>query len=762
MFRGVRWCVTTLCIAAALTQDSPAQPIYEPYSIATLAGSSGYGSADGVGANARFEHPWAVALDQSGNLFVADTDNHTIRKITPAGVVSTFAGLAGYRGASDGTGRAARFDKPIGLAVDPEGYIYVADYGSNTIRKITPAGAVTTVAGLAGMSGSADGVGAIARFYNPQGVAVDQDRNVYVADAGNHTIRKITPAGAVSTLAGQAGAYGSTDGPGATARFALPRDVATDNSGDVYVADASNSTIRKITPAGVVSTLAGSPGVRGSADGIGSAARFNNPQGICVDRASGVLYVADTGSRKIRRINAAGDVSTFAGSGDGGYADGPPGAAQFSYPTGVAVDAGGNAYVADYYNNLIRKVAASGTVSTLAGSFANGGTADGAGGAARFNYPEDLAVNPAGEVFVADSGSSTIRKITPAGVVTTFAGSPLQQGSVDGTGTAARFFGPRGIAADRSGNLYVADTYNQIIRKISPAGVVSTIAGAVGSFGSTDGTGSTARFYYPEGIEVDGDGNIYIGDTRNHTIRKITPAGVVSTVAGLAGSAGHEDGNGSTARFGFPTGLGVDPAGNLYVADNLTWTIRKVTPAGDVTTVAGMPNGGSADGPGTAARFTNPYGLTVDAEGNVFVADSGNCTIRKITPAGMVTTVAGTPNERGARDGRGSFVRLDRANGIASDTAGNIYIADTFGDTIRVGRIPPGPPALAPGRAGRMLLRGRARPNSTVEIQATTDLLMYPTPIGSAATDGDGFYEFEDAESTLFRTRFYEVLLPIP
>jgi sugar lactone lactonase YvrE len=761
MFRGVLWCVT-LCTAAALTQHLSAQSIYEPYSIATLAGNSGYGSVDAVGTDARFDHPFGAAVDSSGNVFVADTENHTIRKITPAGSVSTFAGLAGHRGAIDGTGRAARFDKPIGLVVDSAGNIYVADHGSHTIRKITPAGAVNTIAGLAGSMGSAEGAGSAARFRTPQGVAVDRDGNVYVADAGNHTIRKVHADGTVTTLAGLAGVYGSEDGSGAAARFALPRALATDSAGNIYVADASNSTIRKVTPDGVVSTFAGSPGVSGSTDGIGSAARFNNPQGVTVDRASGTLYVGDTGSRKIRRITAAGEVSTFAGSGNGGHADGPPGAAQFSYPAGVAVDASGNVYVADYYNHLIRKVAADRNVTTLAGSFANGGTADGVGGAARFNYPEALAVNPAGDVFVADSGSSTIRKITSAGAVTTFAGSPLQTGSANGTGTAARFWGPRGIAADRSGNLYVADTYNHTIRKISAAGVVSTVAGLAATFGSADGTGSNARFYYPKGIAVDAEGNIFVGDTSNHTIRKITPTGVVSTIAGLTGSAGHEDGNGSSARFGFPTGLGLDQAGNLYVGDNLTWVIRKVTPAGDVMTVAGVPQGGSADGHGSAARFTNPHGLAVDSEGNLFVADQGNPTIRKIAPSGMVTTIAGAPGELGAMDGRGRLARFDRPAGIAADANGHIYIADTFNDTIRVGRIPPGPPEIVTAANGGILVRGRAKPNSVVEIKATTDLLMNATPIGTASTTADGLYEFEDTERALFPSRFYEVAIPVP
>ena len=216
-----------------------------------------------------------MAVDAAGNVYVADTGNDTIRKITPAGVVTTLAGTAGQAGSADGTGTAARFNEPDGVAVDAAGNVYVADTNNDTIRKITPAGVVTTLAGTAGQAGSADGTGAAAQFNAPEGVAVDGAGNVYVADTGNDTIRKITPAGVVTTLAGTAGQVGSADGTGSAARFNDPDGVAVDGAGNVYVADTINDTIREITPAGVVTTLAGSPGQYGSADGTGAAAQFD-------------------------------------------------------------------------------------------------------------------------------------------------------------------------------------------------------------------------------------------------------------------------------------------------------------------------------------------------------------------------------------------------------------------------------------------------------------------------------------------------------
>lgn len=332
--------------------------------ISTLAGLAGaFGTSDGTGTNARFASPFGIAVGAGGNVYVADTYNHTIRKITPAGAVSTLAGLAGNPGSADGPGAGARFNTPFGLAVDSAGNIYVADTGNDAVRKITPAAVVSTLAGLAGSPGSADGNGSTAQFNAPFGVTVDSSGNVYVADQGNNIIRKITPSRVVTTLAGLAGSAGYADGTGSQARFYAPFGVAVDNAGNVYVADTGNHTIRKITPSGVVSTLAGRFGIAGSADGLRADARFNGPFGIAADNSSngsstdapGDLYVADTYNHTIRKITATGVVSTPAGlAGTAGHSDGAGSNAQFYNPSQTAVDAGGNVYVADSGNNTIR------------------------------------------------------------------------------------------------------------------------------------------------------------------------------------------------------------------------------------------------------------------------------------------------------------------------------------------------------------------------------------------------------------------------
>ncbi len=324
--------------------------------ITQFAGATGNaGSADGSASTARFTSPAAVAVDASGNVFVVESVNNTLRLITALGDVTTLAGSAGVSGGTDGTGSAASFKTPSGVAVDTGGNLYVADYGNHTIRRINSAGVVTTFAGLAGASGSADGTGAAARFSSPAGVAVDGAGNVYVADTANSTIRKITPGGVVSTLAGTAGSFGSADGTGAAARFFLPFGVAVDSGGTVYVADTYNQVIRVVTAGGVVTTLAGMKGSPGSVDGTGTAAQFRSPRSVAVD-ATGSLYVADYDNDVIRKLSSGGVVTTLAGSaGSQGSTDADGSSARFRGPSGVAVDIAGNIYIADSGNHTIRR-----------------------------------------------------------------------------------------------------------------------------------------------------------------------------------------------------------------------------------------------------------------------------------------------------------------------------------------------------------------------------------------------------------------------
>jgi sugar lactone lactonase YvrE len=319
-------------------------------------------------------------------------------------------------------------------------------------------------------------------------------------------------------------------------------------------------------------------------------------------------------------------------------------AALLGFPAGIAADAAGNLYVADASLEIIQKISPSGQMSTLAGSSGLAGAVDGTGATARLNQPGGITASAAGFLTVADTANATIRTILADGTVMTLAGSPTNHGHLDGVGTAATFASPIGIAQDAGGTLYVADAMNHAIRKITASGVVTTLAGSAGNSGSADGTGAAARFNYPTGVAVDASGNVYVADTTNNLLRKISPAGVVTTLAGVAGVSGAQDGTGSGALFNQPGGLAVDGAGNLYLNDTGNSTVRRITPAGVVTTIVGLPGiAGFKDGTGTDAWLNQPKAVALDSGGNLFIADTGNAAIRKVTTAGVSTTLDLTP-----------------------------------------------------------------------------------------------------------------------
>jgi sugar lactone lactonase YvrE len=318
-----------------------------------------------------------------------------------------------------------------------------------------------------------------------------------------------------------------------------------------------------------------------------------------------------------------------------------------------------------------------------------------AGGLMKFSHPWGLTADAAGNLYVANTRDQTIWRITPAGVATLFAGKSGCPGSADGTGGNARFGNPHGLAMDRQGNLYVADSSNDTIRKVTPVGAVTTLAGWARHVGSADGAGAAARFNYPNGVTVDEEGNVYVTDLYNATLRKVTPAGVVTTLAGLAGHTGCADGIRSVASFDSPFGVAVDSGGNVYVSDLLNNAIRKVTPTGLVTTWAGRLSYevGHRDGPGAAARFGHPGGLVIDGADNLYVTDTDNDTIRKITPAGVVTTIAGQAGHIGNADGAGTVAQFWHPVNLALDGAGDLYVMDLDNARIRKG-VPAGAVAL--------------------------------------------------------------------
>ncbi|MDB6095122.1 MAG: repeat containing protein [Verrucomicrobia bacterium] len=662
-------------IAATWPSPGVAQtPATSQYYFGTLAGDATYGSANGPGDVAKFNQPDGVGTDANGNVYVADTLNHTIRKISAAGLVTTFAGSSGVADYVEGNGAAARFRSPGAVASDAAGNIYVADTGNGVLRKITPSGDVSTL-------GTGIGLG------SPHGVAVDANGNIYVADTESHAIRKISAGGVVTILAGSPGNGGNVDGAGAAARFASPYGVAVDLSGTVYVADTGNGAIRKISPAGLVTTLATRIG---EVILVANTVTYLGPQGVAVDR-NGDLYVANTYRNAVIKVSAAGVVSDFAGGKSTGSLDGVGMAAELWHPASVAIDAAGNLVVADTRNNRIRKITLTAVVTTVAGSGRAYVTLDGLGSSAAFYSPYGVARDDQGNIFVTEIGGNSVRKISLAGMVTTFAGLNGTSGYVDATGAAARFSSPSDVAVDRVGNKYVSDSGNNTIRKITPDGRVTTLAGKPGLDGldsSGDGVGAAARFHSPNGIAVDDHGVVFVADYYHHAVRRISPDGVVTTFAGKWDEPAHADGPGALARFRYPSTLAIDRSGNLYVGDEGNHLLRKISRDGIVSTLAGTATTAvqsDLDGAGPAARFANIGGIVVDASGTIFLTDRSAATIRKCTPDGVVTTIAGLSGSSGNADGAGAAARFTYPLRLAVDERGVLYVSDPGTGTIRIG-----------------------------------------------------------------------------
>lgn len=653
--------------------------------ITTAAGTEWIFPGDGKpAASAPIGRISNVITDPQGNLIFADRLNHMVMRVTPGGILSVIAGngIAAYSG-DGGPATSASLNSPFDVALDGQGNLYIADTSNNRVRKVTPDGTISTVAGtgIPGFSGDG-GQAAGAKLFSPSSVAVDSTGVLYINDRDSHVIRRVAANSVISTFAGtRSNVSGCPVGNAASIGLNAPQAMAVDAARNLYIADFGNHCVLKITPDGVASRLIGTGTANFSPDGtLASQALITSPGGIAV--AGAFLYLVETGNQLVRRIDTTtGRLTTVAGireqgfSGDGG----DPLKARFRNPFGVAVDSSGNLFVADRDNYRIRKVASS-TISTFAGNGQFQVFPDGTPATSGFLVaPAGLAIDGTRNLYVADSDKNRVYKVTPAGRMSLFAGNGAKEYSGDGgQAVNAGLALPSYLAVDSGNNLYIADTDSNVIRMVTPAGLISTVAGnAKTGVGAEGVPAKTTPVMQPGAVLVDSNRNLYIAESCTgcgagspsdlHRIRKVTPDGIISTIAGS--TRGNTDGPGSTARFYGPVGLALDAAGNLYVADQGTGRIRKIDSLNNVSTVV--------------SGLNQPSSIAVDSTGALYFTEAGSNLVRRFS-GGRLTTIAGTGAAGFSGDGGAPLNATFRAPfGIQLDAAGNIYVADLDNGRVR-------------------------------------------------------------------------------
>ena len=680
---------------ALLAAFPAALPIEAQSVITTLAGTDWLFPGDGkpaLQAPISSNIDTGVAVDQTGNLYIADPYNIMVMKVAPNGILTVVAGngIFGYSG-DGGPATSAALGGPMSVAVDTAGNLYIAD-GFNFVRKVNSAGIISTIAGT-GFSGAlGDGGPATQAQLNfPTAIAIGPAGEIYIADFGNNKIREIGLDGIMRTVAGTGASGYSGDGLAATsATLSGPTGVAVDPGGNLYISDEGNEVIRKVTPDGIINTFAG--GGKTFRDGVSALSAAILPFGLAVN-AAGDLFFGDYVSDRVRKISG-GIITSMAGNGSPGYSGdgGPALEAMLNLPTGVALAADGSIYIADTGNARIRKAGADGNISTVAGNglFRTGGDG-GAATSAVLYQPTGLAVDSAGNFYISEQVHHRVRKVSPDGIIQTLAGTgdPGYTGD-GGPAKNAKLFGPAGLAADAQGNVYIADVDNSVIRMVSAYGTITTVAGN-GRFTYTgDGVPATSTaLFAPFGVAVDALGSLYIADTDNERIRRVDAAtGIITTIAGNGEKGYTGDGQAAVnARLGDPRGIALDSAGNVYFAEYANNVIRKVTVAtGIISTVAGNGSPGySGDGRlATAAMLNTPTSVVVDSAFNLYVADYRNHAVRLINPAGIISTLAGTGIAGLSGDGGppGSAMLFGPSD-VKIDSAGNVLIADEFNNRVR-------------------------------------------------------------------------------
>jgi uncharacterized protein (TIGR03437 family) len=587
--------------------------------------------------------------------------------------------------------------QPSRVTVDSAGNYYFSS-GHSVFR--VSGSTLTVIAGNSRAGFSGDGGPAInAQLNTPAGLAVDKAGNLYIADSINNRVRIVTPDGLINTFAGN-GFTGNVNavgdgGPANQAQLSLPSGVTADSSGNVFIADTNQNLIRKVTPDGNIATFAGIgyPGFAGDG-GPAIAASVNHPEDVFVD-TKGNVFIADTLDGAIREVTTDGNINTVAGNGSIGYSGdgGPATKAGLIEPFSVVVDGSGNIFFAEPEDGRIREVDTKGNINTIAGNGTLGFSGDGGPGTSATLYlPTGVAVDSSGNVYIADSHNTRIRKLSGGNINTIAGNGGISYSGDGGAAVKSQLNAPQGAAVDSSGTFYVADTANNAVRKVASNGSIATIAGN-GSPGS-----GNSQLNGPQGVAVDSSGNVYVADTQNARVLKIS-GGSISTLAGNGTQGfGGDNGPAGSAQLNSPIGVAVDKSGNVYIADFGNNRIRMVNSGGAISTIAGTTQGYSGDGgAATAAQLNNPQGVAVDSAGRVYIADTANNRVRMVS-GGVISTIAGTGIAGSSGDGGPAVnAQLVSPAGIAVDGSGNVYVSDL---SIRIRKIYPGGPIFTIGGTG--------------------------------------------------------------
>ena len=627
--------------------------------ITTVAGNgiAGYSGEGGPALEAALNFPAGLAFDREGNLYVADRNNHRIRKIDKSGIISTVAGngVADWNG-DDGPGKEASLNYPSGVVLDDTGNLFIADRSNNRIRKVDTKGIITTIAGLGLPDYGGDfGPAEDALLKYPFGITLDGKGNLFIADRGNNRVRKIDQRGIITTIAGDSmHSFAGDYGPATRSSLAYPTDVAVDRVGNIYIADRNNNRIRKIDSLGVLSTFMGTGkhGYNGDNE-IAPETTLYLPFALAIDPQDN-LIVVDRSHFRVRSVSLKNQsVKTVAGNGESLFkGDGGPGTgATLNTPSGIAIDSRGNILFADMLHNRIRWIDPKGYIHTYAGNGKLGIEGDGGPAVKAALYqPSLMTIDGKDNIYIVNRFGNgwVVRKIDAGGTITHFAGNGRQGNSGDGgPATEASFFAISDIATDRQGNVYLSDTINKSIRKIGGDGIIHSIFD--GKFFKNLG-----EEVHPNGLVVDEAGNVYFSDSGSSNIRKLDPAGMVTTVAGSGAFADSGDG-GSAIKAGIrsPGGLVLGPDGSLFVAEETTSHIRKINRDGVITRIAGtsLPGYNGDELPAIAAQIKSPFRMVFDSKGNLYFSDRDNNRIRKIDTRGKISTLAGHSNIGWMQDG---------------------------------------------------------------------------------------------------------------